>query len=423
MKQREKLSQIRRTAAEMLGAAVSDHDPKTFVIKGGETPWGFFFDFIFVNPFSREMIPLIEERMRKIAVDDLEIKTHEMIPTNAAEFMRHNRRFYPAHFVEACHDPLVQVIQMGTFVDPVHGTVLKRTGEIKAFKLLQIEQRPDLYFKGDKKRVFRINGVADESKEALKTFMKRYKAWIGVDHLSIGEKLNLFQIDLGRNEDYFETAQVYWKQEGEELLHKIYLYWREEHIKERFELVATDSVQITRAHKKLYHLSKRSCEKEPVRFAEFRFPILNGGFSATYGLLGTKVCHKDRSHIFCLKKDLMTALNSSLKFLNKIPKMLGLKYSIEVSCPDEFIELFKQLPLKTKIHSGSEARIEWKLSDDFERNWKGPFLTVRKKDKIFTIKRSLFSSVERLIALILEVQEKDLSQKKELLGKMAPCDQ
>ena len=69
MKGNEKLSQIRRTAAEILAAAVSEHDYKTFVIKGGETPWGFYFDFIFVNPFSKEMLPHIEEKMRKIAAD------------------------------------------------------------------------------------------------------------------------------------------------------------------------------------------------------------------------------------------------------------------------------------------------------------------------------------------------------------------
>jgi len=423
LNKREKLDQIRRSAAEILASAVSDHDFKTFVIKGGETPWGFYFDFIFINPFSKEMLPLIEERMRKIAADNHEIKVHEMIPTNAAEFMRHNRRPYPAHFVENCHDPLVQVIQIGSFVDHVHGTFLKRTGELKAFKLLKLEQRPDLYFKGDKKEVYRISGVADESKEALKAFLKENKEWIGVDHLEIGEKLDLFQVNLVRDEDYFEMARIFWKKEGEALLHKIYSYWREEHIKDGFELVVTDSVQITRAHKKLYRLSKRSCEKGPVRFAEFRFPVLNGGFSPIYGLFGSKVCHKDRSHIFCLKKDLINSLNSSLKFLNQIPKMLGLKHSIEVSCPDEFKELFKELPIKTKIHIGREARIEWKLSDDFGRSWKGPFLTVRKKDEIFTIKRSLFSSVERVIALILEGHEKDLSQKKELLSKMTPCDE
>ncbi|MCB1071733.1 MAG: hypothetical protein KDK96_01380 [Chlamydiia bacterium] len=423
MKGNEKLFQIRRTAAEILAAAVSEHDHKAFAIKGGETPWGFYYDFIFMNPFSKEMLPLIEEKMWKIAADNEEIKMHEMIPSNAAEFMRHNRRPYPAHFVQTCHDPIVQVVQIGAFVDHVHGSLLKKTGGLKAFKLLKLEQRPDLYFKGDKKLVYRITGVADESKDALKAFMKKYKAWIGIDHLTIGEKLDLFQIDLGRGEDYFETARIYWKKEGEALLHRMYSFWREEHLKEGFELVVTDSAQITRAHKKLYRLSKRTCESEPVRFAEFRFPNINGGFSPIHGLLGLKVCHKDRSHIFCLKKDLMATLNSSLIFINKIPKMLGIAYSVEVSCPDELVELFKQLPIKTKIHPGREARIEWKLCDDFGRNWKGPFLTLRKKDEIFTIKCSLFSSVERLIALILEAQEKDLSQKKELLDKIAPCDQ
>ncbi|MDJ0651474.1 MAG: hypothetical protein QNJ27_00440 [Simkaniaceae bacterium] len=423
MKKNEKLSQIRRTAAEVLAAAISVHDCKTFVIKGGEMPWGFYFDFIFVNPFSKQMLPHIEEKMRKIVADNVEIKMHEMLPSNAAAFMRHNKRPYPAHFVQSCHDPLVQVIQIGAFVDHVQGSFLRKTRDLKAFKLLKIEQRPDLYFKGNKKGVYRIVGVADESKDALKAFMKKYKSWIGIDHLTIGEKLNLFEIDLSRGEDYFEAARIYWKKEGEALLYRIYSFWRQAHLKEGFEIVRTGSAQLTQAHKRLYQLSKTDYQSGPICFAEFCFPTSNEGFSPIHGLVGSNICHKDCSHIFCVKKDLLAALHSSLLFFNKISKLLPFTYSIEASCPDELAKLFKQLPIKTKIYPAKEARIEWKLCDAFGRSWKGPFLTLRKKDEIFTIKRSLFSSVERLIGLILEAPEKDLSQKKELLDKMASCDQ
>ena len=86
-------------------------------------------------------------------------------------------------------------------------------------------------------------------------------------------------------------------------------------------------------------------------------------------------------------------------------------------------EVSKDLDIPKDIYRGKESSIEWKLHDDFGRTFKGPFLTIRKKNEIYTIKLSLFSSVERVIALILESHEKDLSQKKELLDKMARDDE
>lgn len=421
LKGNEKLSQIRRTAAEILAAAVLEHDHKTFMIRGGELSWGFYFDFIFINPFFPEMLPYIEEKMHKIILDNLEIKVHEMIPSNGIELLRYHKQTYPAHFVRLCPDPFVQVVQIGPFVDHVHGVFLNKTGELKAFKLLKIEQRPDLYFRGNAKSVYRIIGVADESKEALKSFIKKYKYQVESHHLTIGETLGLFQTDLSRGKDYLETVKIYWKEKGESLFHRLHAFWRQEHLKEGCELIVTGNPQMTEAHQALYRLSKRNCENGPIRFAEFYFPRMDGECSPIEGLIGSKIYHQDCSHIFCLKKDLIGELNSSLIFLGKIPKMLELAYSLEISCPDGLIEFFDELPLETKIHPGKEARIQWRLFDNCGNSWEGPFLTLRREGKLFIIKRSFFSSIERLIGLVLETQEKDLSQKKELLDRMAPC--
>ena len=322
MSNREKLDQIRRTAAEVLAYALSDFDSKAFVVKGGEAPSGFYYDFIFVNPFKQEMLPFIEERMRAIVAKDEEIKVHEMIPASAAGFMRYNRQTYPAHFVEICHDPIVQVIKIGNFVDHVQGTFLERTGELTAFKLLKIEERSPLYFKGEKKKVIRIMGVADETKETLKTFLKKHKTSIGMDHLENGKKMNLFEYEVSRDTDHFEKVRLYWKKEGEALLHSIYTFWRKLHLKEGFELAITGSTEITKGHRKLYQLSNQSCENKPVKFAEYRYPDLNGEFSIDTGLFLSKICHKERSHIFCLKKDLEASLKIILKTLESDPKKI-----------------------------------------------------------------------------------------------------
>jgi threonyl-tRNA synthetase len=423
MSNRKRLDQIRRTAAEILAYAVSDFDFKTFVISGGVNSYGFYYDFIFVNPFKQEMLPLIEERMRKIVENDEEIKVHEMIPMSAASFLRHNQRPYPAQFAEMSSDPIVEVIQVGNFVDHVHGKFLERTGELLSFKLLKLEQRSDLYFNGEKKKVLRILGTADESKKALKAFIKKNKGWFGVDHLDVGEKMGLFKVDINRDENHFEKARIYWTGAGEALLHSIYEYWRKLHLKEKFELIVTNSIQITGGYERLFKITRQSCEKKPVQYAEYCRPELSGGFSLDFALLLSKHCHKDRSHIFCLKKDLVSVLKSSLLFLNQLPKLLDFNCSLVAARPNELRSILDEaievLDIHKDIYIGKESCIEWKIHDDFGRTFKGPFLTLREKNEIFTIKCSLFSSVERMIAIILESHEKDLSQKKELLSRMA----
>ena len=54
---------------------------------------------------------------------------------------------------------------------------------------------------------------------------------------------------------------------------------------------------------------------------------------------------------------------------------------------------------------------------------KNPFLTVRKNRESITIEHSAFPSVEQMITQVLEDPEKDLSQKKELLGMITVCNE
>ncbi|MCB1082374.1 MAG: hypothetical protein KDK63_04445 [Chlamydiia bacterium] len=422
MKALEKRAQIRRTAAEVLASAVSDYDPKTFIIKGGASPISFYYDFIFVNPFQEETLPLIEERMRKIVADDMEIKIHEMVPMSAANFLRHHRRPYAAHFVEKCGAQLVKVLQFGNFVDHIHGSFLDSTGQIKAFKLIKMERRSNLIFRGEEKKVYRIIGVAEEDKEGLKAHVKKYKAWIGVNHLQVGEALGLFRYDVTRDEDHFERAHLFWTKEGEELFYQIHRYWRERLKKERYELVMTEGENLTKAHRKLMKLSKRSSEKEPVKYAEYCAPSRNQAIYVDSGLLPGKGCHKDQAHIFCTKKDLKEQIRGVTTLLHELPSRFGFRCDLEIQGSEEIVSLLEDgashLGLSKRVSKGKEGLMEWKIHDDFGRTFTGPFLSVKEKNEIFTLSFSLFSSVERIIALILESYEKDLSQKKELFSRI-----
>jgi len=413
-------SKLRLTAAEILAAAVSDYAPNAYMIRGGETPWGFYYDFIFNAPFSEEMLPLIEERMRQIASENLEIKIHEMIHQNAADFLRHHRRLYAAHFAEICSAPLVQVMQMGEFVDHIHGSCLPTSGELKVFKLLGISQRPDLTFRGDKKKVFRIYGTAFQDKGELKTFMRQKEKWLSNTHKELGEKMGLFRFQLFRSSDYFEKAEVFWTGEGEKIVHSLKEFWRKIHLKEGFELIQTSGINLTESHQNFYEQAPSS--EQPFCIAEMRPPVPGGELTPLEGFFTAEHVHRDCAHIFCSKKHLREKLISSLKFLEKIPRMFQLECKTFASSPQEFRNILEET-FDGKVQEGKKGRVEWNLKDGYGRYWKGPSLSLEKWRNGYLIKISAYSSLERLIALILEWPEKDLSQKKEFLSKIVSLDE
>lgn len=405
------LNKIRLTAAEILAAAVSDYAFKTYKVRGDVTPWGFYYDFIFVTPFSDEMLPLVEERMRQITAKNTELKMHEMIPKNAVDYLLHHRRPYAAHFAKVCRAQLTQVLQMGDFVDHVHGECLANSGELSHFRLLGMEKRPPLTFKGDKKTVHRIYGTAFADKDSLKKFMRDKENRLGSSHQAIGEKLGLFSLELTRSAEYFERAGIYWTGEGEKLLHGLKEFWRKAHLKEGFELVQTSGKSVIESHQKFYEVTKRG------RIAEMRPPAPGGEMNPIEGLLSAQNMHEDTVHIFCSKNQLNEKIISSLKFLGEIPTMFQLKSTPFATATTPFREALKET-YKGEIQEGKETKVEWMIEDGFGHLWKGPYLKIKEYGKNCLIEQSAFYSVERMIALILETQEKDLSQKKDILSKL-----
>ena len=412
------LSQLRQTAARVLAKAVLDLHPSAYPIQGGETSSAFFFDFVFSDPFSKDAFPFLEEKMRSICAQNVDIQIHEMVPSNAASWMRYQGFVYPADLIQRSKGCLAEVVQIGDFLDCASGPFLNTTGDLKAFKLLTLEKRTPLNIRGNLKTVYRILGVADVGRGELKEFLRENREWVGVDHLSVGEELGLFQTVIRRDHNHEEVAKVFWKKEGEALLHGFYSFWRTIHLAAGFELVVTRASALIDAHEKLLAFSKKRDKKEGVRFAEFVFPPLDQEFSLKEGLLGARQSHYDQSHVFCLKEHLSFCLKRALKWLDQMVTHVQSKTCIEIVSPKQLDDLFFKGTMSPMKH----IRLEWRFRDSFGKEWDGPFLEVKKKDAIFMIKQSLFNCVERIIALILEKREKDLSQKKELLSKLTLCN-
>lgn len=212
-----------KTAALLLGAALSDLMPQGFLLKSGGVGPFFYYDIVLGESLPDVMLPHLENRMKEIQSKNPEIKIHEMVPSNAGEFFRHHRRFYPAHFVKQSKDPLVRVAQLDAFIDLAEGEYLKELGSLSSFRLNGVEKRPPLAYRKEQKQVYRVKGQCGDGVE--------------VDPYALGEEMGLFEVQRYR-EDYLEKVHLRWRSKGEEVLHRLYLKWREVLLKEGFEIVS-----------------------------------------------------------------------------------------------------------------------------------------------------------------------------------------
>ncbi len=354
--------QICQTATAVLGAALSDLIPQGYLLKGGAAGSTFYYDIVMGEALTEVMLPHLENRMREITLKDHPVKLHEMIPSNALEFFRHNRRYYPAHFVQQAQGPLVQVVQIDAFIDLVEGEFLEKTGELSPFKLIKIEERLPLRFRKQEKLVCRVIGQ-------LKVDEKR-----PVNPFKLGEELGLFDVSISRGADFLEKNNLCWRKRGEALFFELYKKWRKAHLQEGFELVVGGA--------------------------------LSSGLSAEF--FRSKECHFDLVTTVCLEKDLLLSFQKCMKIIEKLSLIEG---EWNGTSPETFQETFRALKVEWK--KGKEIRIERKKS----------FLTAQKNKGSYTIVHSVFPCMQQMVLHVLADSEKDLSQKKELLSIVAVCDE
>lgn len=392
------LLEMRCSAAKIMAAAVLELFPDAQLVEGRGIPLGFYYDFAFPFAFQKEFIPLIEERMKKIVKEGASVKCFEMVPSNAASFLEHRRQLLRAEIVGGQRSSLVQMVQWGEFADYWEHESPFAMEKVGAFKIKEASE------KGWEEdfQIVRIVGTAFEDKESLKAFLKNKVTLEPIDHIQLGKELNLFTPSE-------QTGEWLWHPRGEIVRQLLIDFWKKENEKQNFQFVSTPmSEDMTAAH---LELRAAIAGAQPMRLAECRQSF-------------------DRAHIICSEGGLLEESISSLQFLDKIFKILRFEYQW-VLCTHgpgynrchkawkESIVLLKkaleQCGLEYRVDQCSDSMngpaVEMRISDAFGKECSGPYL---KLDCIHAhqfglkeplIVRSIFNSLERTIALLLENAE------------------
>lgn len=194
----ENMEALRHSAEHVLHTAMQKLYPGLKKVMGPPIETGFYMDFDLEGQnISSDDFPAIEEEMQKIVNADLPIKRKEISKKEAENLFKNNP--YKLDTIKEIVEKgeQISVYELGTpdseyhDIDLCKGPHLNSTGEIGAFKLLNVA---GAYYKGDEnnKMVQRIYGTAFPTQEELQAHLKWLEEAKARDHRKIGQQMDLF---------------------------------------------------------------------------------------------------------------------------------------------------------------------------------------------------------------------------------------
>ncbi|MBM4449173.1 MAG: threonine--tRNA ligase, partial [Chloroflexi bacterium] len=230
----EHLETMRHSASHVMAEAVLSMFPDAKFGIGPAIEDGFYYDFDLPRPLGPDDLPVIEQKMKAIIAADTPFTRTEATKEKARQVFA--AQPYKLELINELPDEKVSLYQQGSFLDMCRGPHVKSSGQIKAFKLLNIA---GAYWRGDEHRPMlqRIYGVAFDTSEALEAHLRLLEEAAKRDHRKLGRELDLFSI-----QDEFGPGLVLWHPKGAVVRRLIEDFWKEEHFRRGYDLVYTPHI-------------------------------------------------------------------------------------------------------------------------------------------------------------------------------------
>jgi threonyl-tRNA synthetase len=197
---RDKLLAMRHSAEHVLTQAMLKLYPGIKMAMGPATDNGFYFDFDYKEKVSEDDFPKIEAEMKRIIKKNLPFKKEVISISQARKLFKGNQ--YKQEWLDEIQEKGQKATVYWTgdqFVDLCAGPHVKSTGEIGAFKLLQVA---GAYWRGDEKNkmLTRIYGTSFPTQKELDYHLNRFEEIKKIDHRILGRELDIFIInnDIGK---------------------------------------------------------------------------------------------------------------------------------------------------------------------------------------------------------------------------------
>jgi len=358
---------FRHSSAHLMAQALVRVFPEAKLTIGPVVAEGFYYD-VDHPPFKPEDLIKIEEEMKKIVKEDLEIKRKEISTKEALKLFSGNN--YKQEIIKNIEEfgegkteksDAVSIYAQGDFFDLCRGPHLPRTGMIKAFKLLKVA---GAYWRGDSKnkQLQRVYGISFPDKKDLTNYLTLIEEAEKRDHRKIGRELDLFSFQLEapgmpffhskgthiwntlvhfmtnlleqRNYELVKTPiilnQSLWKQSG---------HW--DHYKDNMYFTKIDQQDFgvkpmnCPGHLLIYKNKRYSYRDLPLRMGEFGLVHRHELSGVLSGLFRVRCFTQDDAHVFCTKDQIKDEIKELLKLIDLVYTTFNFDYTIELSTKPE----------------------------------------------------------------------------------------
>ncbi|MCK6606607.1 MAG: threonine--tRNA ligase [Ignavibacteriaceae bacterium] len=337
MKEADQLYKIRHSLAHIMAQAVQDIYPNVKMGFGPPVDNGFYYDFDFGDvKVSEADLKNIEKKMYKIINQKQEFSIFYKPLDQAVEMLEKMGQNYKVEYARElvetgqAENGELSFYQNGPFVDMCEGPHVVQTSEvpIKGFKLDRISGS---YWRGDEKRpmLTRIYGLAFETEEELKDYIRRRELAMQRDHRKLGTELELFLID-----DEVGSGLPLWLPKGNVIRAELEKWAKEVEFKAGYHQVSTPSITKSELyyrsghlpyykesmfppmalddnneyylrpmncphHHKIYGFRPRSYRELPFRLAEYGDMFRYEKHGSLSGLLRVRAMTLNDAHIYC----------------------------------------------------------------------------------------------------------------------------
>lgn len=408
---------FRHSSAHLMAQALLRLFPEAKLTIGPVVSEGFYYD-VDHPPFKQEDLSKIEDEMKKIVKEDLEIKRDEISTKDALNLFKGNP--YKQEIIKNIEEfgegkteksDVVSVYKQGEFVDLCRGPHVPRTGMIKSFKLLKVA---GAYWRGDSKnkQLQRIYGISFPDKKDLNSYLTLLEEAEKRDHRKLGKNLDLFQFhEYSPGSPFFfpKGAVIYnellnfvrgeYRKRGYDEVITPLLYdkalWETsghwEHYKEDMFLMNVDGREFSLkpmncpSHLLMYKAKTKSYRDLPWRVADFAPLHRNELRGVLGGLTRVRKFSQDDAHIFCTEDQMKEEIFALLDFVDYVySDVFGMTYQISVGTRPEKAMGSEELWIKaeTSLMSALESKkIPFKISEG-DGAFYGPKIDIRINDAL-----------------------------------------
>ena len=178
------------TTSHIMAQAVKRLFPEVKFAIGPSIDEGFYYDFDVEKPFTDDDKQKIEEEMKKIIKENIEIERFSLPKKEALELMK-DQPYKQELIEELPEDEEISFYKQGDFTDLCAGPHLMSTGKIKSIKILSSS---GAYWRGSEKNKMlqRIYAISFPKASQLQEYLDFLEEVKQRDHRKIGKELEIF---------------------------------------------------------------------------------------------------------------------------------------------------------------------------------------------------------------------------------------